>query len=165
MTWRHQEARDNDSWKEGSHEREEVERNNIKRERKVNCKKMSMKEGGEEEEKVGEGKIKREGGEEERSHRNPWIREGHVFQQYPNSKTDGSRLEGTANTRIVAGSMKGGTRIAATGVIKESDRVNVIHLLLSLLLSSLHWSRSFPSNSSHFRNYYPFCVSSDNSTF
>lgn len=47
-------------------------------------------------------------------------------QQYPNSKTDGGRLEGTANTRTVAGSMKG-TRIAAT-VIKESDRVNVIHL-------------------------------------
>lgn len=47
-------------------------------------------------------------------------------QQYPNSKTDGGRLEGTVNTRTVAGSMKG-TRIAAT-VIKESDRVNVIHL-------------------------------------
>lgn len=49
-----------------------------------------------------------------------------IRQQYPNSKTDGGRLEGTANTRTVAGSMKG-TRIAAT-VIKESDRVNVIHL-------------------------------------
>lgn len=55
-------------------------------------------------------------------------------QQYPNSKTDGSRLEGKANTRTAGGSMKG-TRIAATAVIKEPDRVNVIHVPPSVRFS------------------------------
>ncbi|KOX75311.1 hypothetical protein WN51_13181 [Melipona quadrifasciata] len=69
----------------------------------------------------------------ERSHRSPWIQEGHVFQQYPNSKTDGSRLEGTANTRIVAGSMKDerkeGVRRDAQGPCKEPA---VKHFLRSI---------------------------------